>query len=115
MQQDCIFCKIAAKEIPVAAVYEDEHIIAFPDIQPQAPVHVLIIPKKHIANLLEQAPEDRELMGHILAAIPAIAAQVGVAEDGFRLVMNTKEQGGQTVNHLHCHLLGGRFMTWPPG
>jgi len=115
MPQECIFCKISAKEIPVTAVYEDEHIIAFPDIQPAAPVHVLIIPKKHIANLLEISSEDIMLMGHVLATIPKIATKLGLAEDGFRLVVNTKENGGQTVPHLHWHMLGGRFMTWPPG
>ncbi|SDF74669.1 histidine triad nucleotide-binding protein [Sporolituus thermophilus] len=115
MQQDCIFCKIAKKEVPVQPVYEDEQIIAFPDINPAAPVHVLVIPKKHIANLLEITPEDRALAGHIMTVIPQVAARLGVAEDGFRVVINTKDNGGQTVHHLHCHILGGRFMTWPPG
>lgn len=115
MQQDCIFCKIAAKEIPVTPIYEDEHIIAFPDIKPAAPVHVLVIPKKHIANLLEISSADVSLVGHIVATIPVIAEKVGVAQDGFRLVVNTKDNGGQTVHHLHWHILGGRFMTWPPG
>lgn len=115
MQQDCIFCKIAAKEIPVVAVYEDEHLLAFPDINSAAPVHVLVIPKKHIANLLEIAPEDIPLLGHIMATIPLIAASLGLVDDGFRLVVNTKDNGGQTVYHLHWHILGGRFMTWPPG
>ncbi|HEY3424141.1 MAG TPA: histidine triad nucleotide-binding protein [Negativicutes bacterium] len=115
MQQDCIFCKIAAKEIPAVAVYEDEHLLAFPDINPAAPVHVLVIPKKHITNLLEIAPADISLLGHIMATIPQIAASLGLAEDGFRLVVNTKNNGGQTVHHLHWHILGGRFMTWPPG
>lgn len=115
MQQDCIFCKIAAKTIPVNAIYEDEQLIAFPDINPVAPVHVLIIPKKHIANILEATSDDAELLGHIMATIPKIAAIAGVAEDGFRTVINTKDNGGQTVYHLHFHILGGRFMTWPPG
>lgn len=115
MQQDCIFCKIAAKEIPVQPIYEDEQLIAFPDINPAAPVHVLIIPKKHIANILEIESQDQLLMGQMLSAIKRIAEQVGLADEGFRVVMNTKENGGQTVHHLHCHILGGRAMTWPPG
>jgi len=115
MTQECIFCKISAKEIAVPIIYEDEQIIAFPDIKPGAPVHVLVITKKHIANLLELATDDIPLMGHVLATIPKIATQLGLAEDGFRLVVNTKDNGGQTVHHLHWHILGGRFMTWPPG
>lgn len=115
MQQDCIFCKIAAKTVPVNAIYEDEHLIAFPDINPVAPVHLLVIPKKHVANILEAAPDDAELLGHIMTTIPKIAAIAGIAEDGFRTVINTKDNGGQTVYHLHFHILGGRFMTWPPG
>lgn len=115
MPQECIFCKIANKEISVPAIYEDEFIIAFPDIKPAAPVHVLVIPKKHIANLLELASDDILLMGHVLSTIPKIATQLGLAEDGFRLVVNTKDNGGQTVHHLHWHILGGRFMKWPPG
>ena len=90
-------------------------IIAFPDINPAAPIHVLVIPKKHIANLLEVQPEDESLVAHIMMTVPKIAAKLGLAEDGFRLVVNTKDNGGQTVKHLHWHLLGGRFMTWPPG
>ena len=115
MTQECIFCKIAAKEVSATVIYEDEHIIAFPDINPVAPVHVVVIPKKHIANLLELASDDIPLMGHVLSIIPKIADQLGLAEDGFRLVVNTKDNGGQTVNHLHWHMLGGRIMTWPPG
>ncbi len=115
MQQDCIFCKIAAKEIPVTVIYEDEHLIAFPDIKPAAPVHALIIPKKHIANLLEITSDDVPLIGHVMATIPKIASKLGLADDGFRAVINTKNNGGQTVYHLHWHILGGRFMTWPPG
>lgn len=115
MQKDCIFCKIAAKELPAKVIYEDEHMIAFPDINPAAPIHVLVIPKKHIANLLEMQPEDVALVAHIMATIPKIADQQGLADEGFRLVVNTKDNGGQTVHHLHWHILGGRFMTWPPG
>lgn len=112
---ECIFCKIAGKEIPAEVIYEDDKILAFPDINPAAPVHLLVIPKKHIASLLELAPEDSALMGHLMMKIPEIAKTAGLAEDGFRAVFNTKENGGQTVPHLHCHILGGRFMTWPPG
>lgn len=115
MQQDCIFCKMIAKEIPVTPVYEDEYILAFPDIKPAAPVHVLVIPKKHIANILEFSAKDGSLAGHIMTTIPRIAEKLGLAQDGFRLVVNTKDNGGQTVPHLHFHILGGRFMTWPPG
>lgn len=113
--QECIFCKIAGKQIPVKPVYEDDKIIAFPDINPVAPVHILVIPKKHIANLLDVAADDTALMGHLMMKIPEIAAIAGVAEEGFRLVFNTKDNGGQTVYHMHCHIIGGRFMTWPPG
>lgn len=115
MSQDCIFCKIASKSIPVQPVYEDDEIIAFHDINPAAPVHVLVIPKKHIASLSEVDQDDQKLMGHLLAALPRIADQLGIAENGYRVVINTKDHGGQTVYHLHCHLIGGRFMSWPPG
>ncbi len=115
MPHDCIFCKIGAGEIPTKPVYEDEQIIVFPDIKPVAPVHVLIVPKKHIANLLEAQAEDTPLLNHILTTIPLLAGKLGLADDGFRIVINTKDNGGQTVHHLHFHLLGGRFMGWPPG
>lgn len=113
---DCIFCKIANKEIPTNFVYEDEFVVAFNDISPAAPVHVLVVPKKHIANLLELTSDDGQLMLHIMATvIPKIANEQGLAENGFRLVVNTKEDGGQTVPHLHFHILGARTMAWPPG
>lgn len=112
---ECIFCQIANKEVPVTPVYEDDDLLAFSDINPAAPVHVLVITKKHLANLLEATSEDAQLLGHLMVTIPKIAAKLGIAEEGFRAVINTKENGGQTVPHLHCHLLGGRFMTWPPG
>ncbi|MDR1702956.1 MAG: histidine triad nucleotide-binding protein [Sporomusaceae bacterium] len=115
MNQDCIFCKIAAKSIPANAVYEDEHVIAFPDLNPVAPVHILLIPKKHITSLLAITEDDQALLGHILSIIPTIAAKTALSKDGFRLVANTGENGGQTVNHLHFHLLGGRKLSWPPG
>lgn len=113
---DCIFCKIANKEIPSKFLYEDEQVVAFHDISPAAPVHILVIPKKHIANILEINSDDANLISHIVQnVIPKIAKDQKLAEKGFRLVVNTKEDGGQTVNHLHFHLLGGRSMSWPPG
>lgn len=111
---DCIFCKIANKEINSNLLYEDESVVAFRDLNPQAPQHILIVPKKHVANITEL--DDKEIAAHIFTeVVPKIAKEVGVAESGFRLVINTGEEGGQTVNHLHIHLIGGRKMTWPPG
>jgi len=115
MHQDCIFCKIAAGEIPAKMIYEDDQVVAFLDINPVAPVHVLVIPKKHIANLMDTQPEDLALLGHAMLVIKQIASQLGLSDDGFRVVVNTKHNGGQTVPHLHWHVLGGRFMNWPPG
>ena len=111
---DCIFCKIANKEIPSNFVYEDEQIVCFHDLEPQAPVHVLIIPKKHIASLDDAAAEDAQLLGHILVKVKEIAEILGL-ENGYRLVNNCGEDGMQTVKHIHFHLLGKRKMTWPPG
>lgn len=113
---DCIFCKIAAGEVPAQKVYEDDSVVAFKDLSPKAPVHVLIVPKKHIQSVAQFQTEDCELAAHIFVDIvPKLAAELGVARAGFRLVINTGSEGGQTVNHLHVHLLGGRKMTWPPG
>lgn len=113
---DCIFCKIAAGEIPATVVYKDDFVKAFRDLDPQAPEHVLIIPKKHVGSLLELRQEDKDLAAHILVdVVPKLAKDLGVAENGFRIVCNTGEEGGQTVHHLHVHLLGGRSMQWPPG
>ena len=113
---DCIFCKIAAGEIPAQKVYEDDSVIAFKDLSPKAPVHVLIVPKKHIQSVAHFEAEDKELAAHIFVdVVPKLAAELGVADNGFRIVVNTGNDGGQTVNHLHVHLLGGRKMTWPPG
>lgn len=111
---DCIFCKIAEKEIPGNIAYEDDKILAFHDLEPQAPVHVLIIPKKHIASLDQVAEEDQELMGYLMNKVKDIAAGLGL-ENGYRVVINTGDDGMQTVKHLHVHLLGKRKMTWPPG
>ena len=113
---DCIFCKIAQGEIPSKKVYEDDQVLAFRDLDPQAPEHVLIIPKNHLASFMAILREDRELAAHILTeVVPGIAHSLGVDVGGFRLVTNTGADGGQTVEHLHFHLLGGRSLTWPPG
>ncbi|BCV25645.1 histidine triad nucleotide-binding protein [Gelria sp. Kuro-4] len=112
---DCIFCKIAVKEIPADLIYEDENLVAFNDINPQAPVHFLVVPKKHIVNLLELGPADAGLLAQVHRVIVSLARKRGIADAGFRVVINTKENGGQTVPHLHFHVLGGRFMDWPPG
>ncbi len=110
---DCIFCKIVTGEIPAKKVYEDECCIAFADLHPQAPVHLLVIPRRHIASLAH-AGEDKELLGQLLWAANELARRQNLAK-GFRVVMNTGPDGGQTVDHLHLHLLGGRAMHWPPG
>jgi len=114
MASDCLFCKIASGAIPVTRLYEDEQVLAFPDINPQAPVHILIIPRQHFASLAHTAPEDAGLLGHLLAAAAEIARQQNLTK-GYRLVINTGSDGGQTVEHLHVHLLGGRHLGWPPG
>lgn len=111
---DCIFCMIANKEIPSNIVYEDDKIVCFHDLEPQAPVHVLIIPKKHIASLDDVTAEDAELLGYIMTKVKEIAGTLGL-ENGYRLVNNCGEDGMQTVKHLHFHLLGKRKLTWPPG
>lgn len=113
---NCIFCKIAHGEIPSTKVYEDDTVLAFRDLDPQAPEHVLIIPKKHLSSVLDFSAEDRELAAHILTdVVPALARTLGIDAGGFRLVANTGTDGGQTVGHLHFHLLGGRPLAWPPG
>jgi histidine triad (HIT) family protein len=111
---DCLFCKIAAGTIPVTRLYEDDQVLAFPDINPQAPVHVLLIPRQHIPSLAQTTVADALLLGHLLATAAEVARQQGLA-NGYRLVINTGADGGQTVEHLHIHLLGGRHMNWPPG
>ena len=111
----CIFCKIINKTIPVKIIYEDEHVLAFEDINPQAPVHTLIIPKKHISTNLDINKEDNGLLGHLFRVANKIARDKGIAERGFRLVMNCNPESGQTVFHIHLHILGGRQMHWPPG
>ncbi len=111
---DCLFCKIVAGEIPTKKVYEDEEIVAFHDLEPQAPVHVLIIPKRHIGSLDECTPEDVTTLGHLMTKVKDIAKELDVV-NGYRLVNNCGEDGQQTVKHIHFHLLGKRKMTWPPG
>jgi len=115
----CLFCQIAAAAIPVTRLYEDDLTLAFPDINPQAPTHILIIPKRHIPSLTDTVPADATLLGHLLATAAEVARQqnLGIRQNGggYRVVLNTGSDGGQTVDHLHLHLLGGRHMTWPPG
>ena len=111
---DCVFCKIAKGEIPSNKVYEDERILAFTDLDPQAPVHVLLIPKEHIGSAAEITAENSGIVAHIFEAAAKLAEEMGL-QKGYRIVVNTGEDGGQTVGHLHFHLLGGRSMEWPPG
>lgn len=111
---DCIFCKIVEGEIPSTKVYETEDVLAFRDIEPQAPDHIVIIPKKHYSSILE-VEGDSSVPSHLFKAAKEIADELGVDEDGFRLVINTGKDGGQTVDHLHMHLLAGRELQWPPG
>lgn len=111
---DCIFCKIAAGEIPSNKVFENEHVVAFHDLDPQAPVHILIIPKQHIASAQQINAQNSAVLGQIFETAAQIAAQQGL-QNGFRIVNNCGADGGQTVQHLHFHLLGGRSMQWPPG
>lgn len=113
--ENCIFCQIVAGKIPSEKVYEDEDLFAFRDINPAAPVHILVIPKKHISSLMELEEADQAIGGKILLGIQKVARQLGLHEKGFRVVNNMGEEGGQTVYHIHFHLLGGRHLTWPPG
>lgn len=112
---DCLFCKIADKQIQAKVVYEDDRAVAFEDIDPQAPVHILVVPRKHISTTLDLGEEDKELVGHLFTVAAKIAREKGIADSGFRLVMNTNADAGQAVFHVHLHILGGRKMTWPPG
>ena len=111
---DCLFCKIAAGEIPSKKAYEDEKVYAFYDIDPQAPVHILVIPKEHIQSVSQITPENQEIVGHIFTVIAKLAKELDL-KDGYRVMSNVGEQGGQSVPHLHFHLLGGRNLSWPPG
>jgi len=112
---DCLFCRIIKREIPASIVYEDEHMLAFKDIDPQAPTHLLVVPKRHIASLNELQPGDDQLVGEIVRRAAVLAGEHGISERGFRTLFNTNRDAGQTVFHIHLHLLGGRTMTWPPG
>lgn len=110
-----LFTRIIQREIPADIVYEDDMAIAFRDIQPQAPVHVLVVPKKPLPKLADAVPDDHRLLGHLLMTVKRVAEQLGLSEGGYRVVINNGQDGGQTVDHLHLHVLGGRQMTWPPG
>ncbi|PCI08490.1 MAG: histidine triad nucleotide-binding protein [Gammaproteobacteria bacterium] len=112
---DCLFCKICDGEIPADTVFENDDLLAFRDVNPQAPTHILIIPKKHISTINDLAENDEAIMGKLCSAAKSIAAQEGVSDDGYRLVVNCNARAGQTVFHIHMHLLAGRNMTWPPG
>lgn len=114
-KSDCLFCKIVAKEIAADIVYSDEHVVAFRDINAQAPTHVLIVPRKHVATINDLQDSDAETGGRLLLAAKAIANKEGLAEAGYRVTMNCMEGAGQSVFHIHLHLLGGRAFKWPPG
>jgi histidine triad (HIT) family protein len=115
MSDDCLFCKIVAGEIPADIIHETESVLAFRDISPQAPTHVLVIPRRHIATINDLQPDDREVIGDLYMAAKHVAAEEGLAEPGYRVVMNCNEGAGQSVFHIHLHLLGGRGLGWPPG
>ncbi|MDR3710702.1 MAG: histidine triad nucleotide-binding protein [Capsulimonadaceae bacterium] len=112
---DCIFCKIARHEIPARVLFENDDLFAFHDINPQAPVHIVIIPKVHVENVLSASDEHTGILGKLLRAAAGAATQTGIAETGFRVVLNNGVDGGQSVDHLHVHVLGGRKLAWPPG
>lgn len=113
--EDCIFCKIVKGEIPCEKIYEDDMVLSFKDINPGAPVHVLVIPKKHISSLNEVNEENSKVIAHIFVTAKEIVKKLGVDETGYRIVSNCGEDGGQTVPHVHFHILGGRLLQWPPG
>lgn len=115
IMQDCIFCKIIKGEIPCQKVYEDDMVLSFKDIEPAAPSHVLIIPKKHISSLNDVTEEDSKIIAHVFMAAKKIVKELGIDKDGYRIVSNCGENGGQSVPHVHFHLLGGRSLQWPPG
>jgi histidine triad (HIT) family protein len=112
---DCLFCKIAAGEIPATILHQDEHLVSFRDIRPEAPTHVLVIPRKHLASVSSLSAEDTELAGRLLLEAARLAGEQNIAATGYRLVSNSGEWAGQTVDHLHLHVLGGRRFGWPPG
>jgi histidine triad (HIT) family protein len=114
-EQSCLFCRIVAGEIPATEVYSDAKSVAFRDLNPKAPVHVLIVPRNHISSLSEMTTDDEQEIGHLLRVAGIIAQAEGIAETGYRTVINTGENAGQSVFHIHVHLLGGRGLAWPPG
>ncbi|HEY7790289.1 MAG TPA: histidine triad nucleotide-binding protein [Vicinamibacterales bacterium] len=115
MSVNCLFCRIVKREVPASLVYEDEEVLAFNDISPQAPVHVLVVPKRHMATLNDLTPAEDHLVGRLIRQAAAIAAERGISAGGYRMVLNCNADAGQTVFHIHLHLLGGRPMHWPPG
>ena len=112
---DCLFCKIVSGDVPGAIVYRDQHLVAFKDINPQAPLHALIVPRRHIATLNDLVPEDDDLVGEMVRRAAALAREHGYADRGYRTVFNCNAEAGQSVFHIHLHVLGGRAMSWPPG
>ena len=112
---NCLFCRIAAGEIPARKVLENDHVVAFHDLNPAAPVHVLVIPRRHIENLAAAGGSDAESLAHVLVACGEVARSGGVSDRGYRVVLNTNADAGQSVAHLHAHVLGGRTLAWPPG
>src|SRR3954462_5419095 len=113
MSESCLFCRIVRKEIPATVVYENDHVVAFRDIDPKAPTHVLVIPREHVASLDDAG--DAQVLGEVLLGVAEVARQGGLVDQGYRTVLNTGAGAGQTVFHLHAHVLGGRKLTWPPG
>ena len=113
--QDCLFCKVIAGKVPGTIVHQDDHVVAFKDVNPQAPMHVLVVPRRHIATLNDLGPEDDDLVGELVRRAAALARDQGYAERGYRTVFNCNADAGQTVFHIHLHVLGGRPFTWPPG
>lgn len=112
---ECLFCRLAAGEIPASILYQDERVVAFKDINPQAPTHLLVIPRRHIATLNDLSPEDDAIVGEVVRRAAALARESGIADRGYRTVFNCNAEAGQTVFHIHLHLIGGRPMRWPPG
>jgi histidine triad (HIT) family protein len=115
MGTDCLFCKIVARAIPAQIVHENDHVLAFRDVRPVAPTHALVVPKKHVAGIHDAGKEDVALLGELLLAARDVAEQLGLGSDGYRIVVNQGPNAGQSVFHIHVHVLGGRTMSWPPG